>query len=97
MIAGRIAFPVIRLPETYTVGSMENRSPGRRSFSASASAGSSVTWSTRADRGPFRHNATISATFAAGPENSASTLPSLRLRTHPSSPPAIARCAVQYR
>ncbi len=44
----------------------------------------SCTTSTRADTGPRRHNATMFDTTSEGPANSASTLPSLRLRTQPS-------------
>ena len=82
---------------SYIVGNTENRSPGRRKFSASELAGSSWTASTRADGGPRRLNAIISDTTSAGPANSASTLPPRRLRTHPSSPHAIASCSTQYR
>jgi hypothetical protein len=82
---------------SYMVGNTENRSPARRTFSASELAGSSWTASTRADGGPRRHNATISATTAAGPANSASTRPSLRLRTQPSSLRANAWCSTQAR
>ena len=36
-------------------------------------------------------------TTSSGPENSASTLPSRRLRTHPSTACAVACCSTQYR
>src|SRR2546421_427460 len=49
------------------------------------------------DAGPRRHNAIILDTRSGGPANSASTLPSRRLRTHPSSPRALACCSTQYR
>ena len=55
--------------------STENRSPACRKPNASTLAGSSTTAATRADDGPRRHDATISATISCGPENSASTLP----------------------
>ena len=46
---------------------------------------STFTSVTRAEGGPFQHRATISSTFGGGPENRASTVPSLQLRTHPST------------
>ena len=66
------------------VGSTENRSPALRCFSISGLPASSRTASTRADDGPRRHATIMAATTSAGPANSASTLPSRRLRTQPS-------------
>jgi lipoyl(octanoyl) transferase len=47
-----------------------------------------VTAVTLASGGPSAHRLSMSSTCAAGPENTASTLPSSELRTHPSSPSA---------
>ena len=76
----------IRSPRSahQTVGSTE--SPPLRRSSARRAPPSFPHASTRADRGPRRHTATISATMSAGPANTASTLPSGRLRTQPSRP-----------
>ena len=56
-----------------------------------------VTLVTRASGGPSAQSRSISSTLSAGPENTASTLPSLALRTVPSRPSARAVCSVQAR
>src|SRR5262249_8668949 len=81
----------------YTVGSTENASPAGRILSSSGPVGWFSTASTRADGGPWRQCAIISATTDAGPANTASTLPSRRLRTQPSSRLALARSSTQAR
>ena len=56
-----------------------------------------VTAVTFASRGPSAQRLSISSTAAGGPENTASTLPSLAFRTQPSSPSACAVSLVQAR
>src|SRR5882762_9030285 len=42
---------------------------------------------TSAPLGPWRHHATMRSTASGSPSKAASTRPSLRLRTHPNTPP----------
>src|SRR5206468_1668486 len=83
------------LPGRQIVGSTENRSPASRSFSMSGLAASSRSASTRADDGPRRQAAIMVATAPAGPANTASTLPSRRLRTQPSRSRDRASCSTK--
>lgn len=72
-----------------TVGRTAKSSP------STGSAASRSSRSTRAERGPLRAHATNSSTTADGPQTSASTVPSRRLRTHPDSPSrAASACAL---
>lgn|SRR3989338_5433989 len=62
-----------------------------------ASHGSTATFSTRAAEGPRRQVAIISSTLDRGPEKTASTPPSKRLRTQPARPSRLACSTVQAR
>ena len=82
-----LSFEPARSGRARTTGRTVSGSGSRRARGRSSVTSTPVT---SARGGPIRHQATISATAASGPSKTASTVPSMRLRTHPATSRATA-------